>query len=371
MIGEGFSVAELFEATEINGMQLKNRFVRSATWTGMADSGGNCTQRLVDFLVELARGGVGLISTGHAYVLKNGQAGPRQLAIDNDAVIPGLRLLTSAIHNCGARIVMQLSHAGIYADPELTGHTPVAVSAGGTFVAYPVQELSAEAIEGVVEAFVMAAARAKRAGFDGIQLHAGHGYLLNQFLSRAYNHRTDQYGGGVADRAFPLLQIVRRIRGVVGPLYPILVKLNSADYLENGITLDESLQIGRLLESDGVDALEITGGTRESGRFKSTRTGIVSDADEAYFEAAARTFRQQQNIPIIQVGGIRRYATAVRLLASGAADYIAMSRPFINQPDLINRWESAQTHSFGCRSENDCLIFGLSGDGIKCQWPRR
>lgn len=359
---------ELFETTTLNGMKLSNRFVRSATWTGLAEDDGTCSQRLIDLLVELARGGVGMIVTGHSYVMKNGQAGPRQLAIDRDDVIPALQQLTAAIHGSAGKIVMQLAHAGMYGTPALSGQMPLAVSAGATFVLHPLQELTPEAVETIIAAFVTAASRARQAGFDGIQLHAGHGYLLNQFLSRAYNTRSDQYGGAVANRAEPLLEIVRRTRAVVGSTYPILVKLNSQDYLENGLHLDESLEIGRLLENAGVDAIEISGGTRESGKFKSTRTGILMEHDEAYFEEAARLFRKNLGIPIIQVGGIRRYETAERLLESGAADYIAMSRPFICQPDIVNRWRKGETQSSECLSDNECLVLGLNGDGIRCRW---
>lgn len=359
---------ELFETTNINGMKLRNRFVRSATWTGLAEEDGTCTERLTDLLTGLVRGGVGMIITGHSYVMKQGQAGPRQLAIDRDDVIPALRRLTNAVHDNGGRVVMQLAHAGIYGVSSLTGQAPLAVSADTAFITYPVQELTPEAVETVTSAFVVGALRALRAGFDGIQLHAGHGYLLNQLLSRAYNTRSDRYGGTVADRTEPLAAMIRRIRALVGASYPILVKLNSRDYLEHGLELDESLEIGRLLEHAGVDAIEISGGTRESGHLKSTRTGILTEQAEAYFEEAARAFRNYLGIPVIQVGGIRSHAIAERLLQSGAADYIAMSRPFICQPDLINRWRNGETHSSACRSDNECLVLGLNDGGIRCRW---
>lgn len=361
-------MAELFETTTINGMKLSNRFVRSATWTGLAEDDGICSQRLTDLLVELACGGVGMIVTGHSYVMKNGQAGPRQLAIDRDDVIPALQQLTDAIHDNAGKIVMQLAHAGMYGIPGLSGQMPLAVSAGATFVLHPLQELTPEAVESIIAAFVTAASRARQAGFDGIQLHAGHGYLLNQFLSCAYNTRSDQYGGAVTNRAEPLLEIVRRVRKVVGPLYPILLKLNSRDYLENGLELDESLEIAKLLENAGVDAIEISGGTRESGHLKSARTGIIDEKNEAYFEEAARAFRKHLGIPVILVGGIRSYETAQRLLSSGATDYISMSRPFICQPDLIYKWRSGEVERSTCLSDNECLGLGLNDDGIRCRW---
>ncbi|MDD2737137.1 MAG: NADH:flavin oxidoreductase [Desulfuromonadaceae bacterium] len=362
---------DLFEISEINGMKLNNRFVRSATWTGLGHSNGTCSQRLVDLLVELARGGVGLIITGHAYVQKNGKAGPQQLAIDRDSVIPGLKLLTDAIHEHDGKIIIQLSHSGIYGDPKLSGHVPSSVSNKGTFVSYPVKVLTPGEIERVVASFVIAAERSMKAGFDGIQLHAAHGYLLNQFLSRAYNNRIDGYGGDVVFRAFPLVEIVRRTRKVVGPLYPILLKLNSRDYLENGLELDESLEIAKILENAGVDAIEISGGTRESGHLKSARTGIIDEKDEAYFEEDARAFRKHLGIPVILVGGIRSYETAQRLLSSGATDYISMSRPFICQPNLINKWRSGEVKRSTCLSDNECLGLGLHDNGIRCRWSSR
>ena len=359
---------ELFEETCLNGMKLRNRLVRSATWTGLAGETGECTDRLIDLTAELARGGAGLIITGHAYVLKNGQAGPRQLAIDGDGMLTGLRSLTEAVHDHGGAIVAQLAHAGIYADPSLTGLTPWVVSHPGRFVSYPLAELRAEDVEAVADAFVTAAARAHDAGFDGIQLHAAHGYLLHQFLSPAYNGRTDRHGGDVAGRSLLLLEIVRRIRRELGPGYPILVKLSGRDFMESGLMPDQSVQIAALLEKAGVDAIEISGGTRESGRFKSARTGVLSQEGEAYFEEIARLFRKRLNIPIMLVGGIRRYATARRLLETGAADYISMSRPFIREPGFVNRWREGDTAPAACVSDNECLGQGLNGTGIRCRW---
>lgn len=361
---------ELFEKTEINGMTLNNRVIRSATWTGLADETGLCTSRLIDYLVTLARGGVGLIVTGHAYVLKNGQAGPRQLAVDRDAVLPGLQLLTEAVHDNGGKIVLQLSHSGIYGDSGVSGLTPSAVSAKTDVVPYPVDELSGKGVEGIIDAFVAGAKRAFIAGFDGVQIHAGHGYLLSQFLSPAYNTRSDRYGGNLAARATVLLEIVRRIRRCVGLHYPLLVKLNCRDFLQNGLSRDESLQIGGWLEKAGVDALEVSGGTRESGAFKSTRTGIFRERDEAYFEEYARLFKRHLGIPVVLVGGIRSYQTAVRLLGTGAADYVALSRPFIKEPGFVKRWQSGDTAPVACISDNECLGEGLRGAGIGCRWER-
>jgi len=359
-------VHHLFETSEINGLELRNRIIRSATWTGMADETGKCTGQLIQYYESLAQGGAGLIITGHTYVMKSGQAGPRQLGVDGEEAIPMLRALTKAVHRNGGRIIMQLSHAGMYADPQLTGLDAKAVSASKRYTPYRLKELTSACIEEIVQAFAAGAQHANAAGFDGVQIHAGHGYLLSQFLSPAYNVRTDGYGGALGNRAKPLLEIVRRIRKALGRGYPLLVKLNCQDFLEGGLTVEESQKVAVMLEKEGVDAIEVSGGTRESGKFKSTRTAIVSENDEAYFEQFARSFKQHLSIPIALVGGIRRYETAVRLLETGTTDYIAVSRPFIREPGFVKRWQSGNTAMVGCISDNECLGMGLRGGGIGC-----
>lgn len=356
----------LFETSQINGLELKNRIIRSATWTGMANETGTCTRQLIRYYESLAQGGAGLIVTGHTYVMKDGQAGPWQLGIDREETLPMLRALTEAVHRNGGRIIMQLSHAGMYADPQLTGLDAKAVSAGKHYTSYRLKELTSACIEEIVQAFAAGAQHAEAAGFDGVQIHAGHGYLLSQFLSPAYNVRTDGYGGTSENRAKPVVDVVRRIRKTLGRDYPLLVKLNCQDFLEDGLTVEESLKVAVMLEAEGVDAIEVSGGTRESGKFKSTRTAIISEKDEAYFELFACSFKQHLSIPIALVGGIRRHETAVRLLETGATDYIAMSRPFIREPGFVKRWQSGNTAMAGCGSDNECLSIGLRGDGIRC-----
>jgi 2,4-dienoyl-CoA reductase-like NADH-dependent reductase (Old Yellow Enzyme family) len=290
------------------------------------------------------------------------------MAMDRDDVIPNLRLLSDAIHGHGCKVIAQLSHAGVYGDPKLTGRIPQAVSSGIKFVSYPVQELTPQKLKGIINAFVNAARRSHEAGFDGIQIHAAHGYLLNQFLSRAYNARTDDLGGSVINRAFPLLEIIRGIRELLGPDFPILVKLNSRDYLKDGIELEESLEIGRLVEGEGADAIEISGGTRESGVYKSIRPGFPVEGENVYYEEAARSFRAHLEIPTMLVGGIRRYETAEDLVESGVTDFIALSRPLIREPDLIERWRNGDTGRSNCLFDNDCLVQGLNNSGITCRY---
>ena len=364
-------MSRLFQTTEINGMTLRNRFIRSATWEGMAGERGECSPRLVNSMARLAQGGVGLIITSHAFVREDGKAGRRQLGISDDTFIDGLCRMTDAVHKEGGCIVAQLAHAGIAANPKITGHRPVAPSQIGDLEKTPRKVLTKKDIHEIVEAFGKAGTRAKEAGFDGVQLRPAHGYLLNQFISPAFNLREDAYGGSVENRARILLEIVQRIRSSVGLGYPVMVKLNNQDYLENGLSLEDSVQIGCLLENAGVDAIELSGGTIASGKLGPIRGPITTQEEEAYFKEAGKVFKNKLGIPICLVGGIRSFQVAEKLLEEGYADYISMSRPFIREPDLIKRWESGDRNKAACISDTKCFEPARAGEGIYCVIEKR
>jgi 2,4-dienoyl-CoA reductase-like NADH-dependent reductase (Old Yellow Enzyme family) len=361
----------LFSPTDIRGMKLPNRFVRSATWEGMATAEGACTPALIETMARLAEGRAGLIISGHAYVSPEGQAGPRQLGIYRDELIAGLRQMTETVHALEGRIVAQLAHAGYFAKPRLTGQAPWAVSPVEGFSKSPRQVLASEDIERVSEAFGQAARRARESGFDGVQIHAAHGYLLSQFLSPLFNRRADAYGGPIENRIRMLIEVVRKVRNSVGPDYPILMKMNSLDYLEGGLSLEDALTAGALLEKEGLDALEISGGTFLSGELSPSRTGIKGEKKEAYFQEAARAFKQRMNLPIILVGGIRSYPVAERLVTEGYADYVSLSRPLIREPGLIRRWEAGDRGPALCLSDNLCFKPAMAGEGLYCVVERK
>jgi 2,4-dienoyl-CoA reductase-like NADH-dependent reductase (Old Yellow Enzyme family) len=364
-------MSKLFEATTLNGMTLKNRFVRSATAEGMATEDGVCTPRLVNLLVELAEGGVGLIITGHAYVTKRGQATPWQLGIYDDKLIPGLRKMTEAVHERDGRIVAQLAHSGMLANPKLTGDAPLGPSAIEGLNEVVAQEMTLEDINATVEAFGNAAERACEAGFDGVQLHAAHSYLLSQFLSPAFNLRDDAYGGTIENRTRILLEIVEAIRGRVGRDYPLLIKINSRDFLEGGLELEDAIRAGAMLKDAGANAIEISGGTYASGELMPIRKGIKKEKDEAYFKTEARAFKEQIDLPIILVGGIRSFHIAERIVEDHIADYISMCRPHIKEPALIKRWGSGDLSKATCVSDTKCLRPALSGKGVYCVVEKR
>ena len=356
----------LFETTKINGIDLANRFIRSAACEWMAERDGTCTQRLIDTMVQLAAGGVGLIITGHVYVQKSGRASPWQLGIYDDALITGLREMAQAVHNKAGRIFVQLAHAGPHADPKLTGETPHAPSVVKGRTHSTCREMTQKDIRDLIEAFGLAAKRAKSAGYDGVQIHAAHGYLLSQFLSPAFNKRADRYGGSVENRVRILLEVLQSIRKHVGRDYPVTVKINCRDFIEDGLELEDSLKAGMMLKEEGIDAIELSGGIRETCRLNPSRTGILSEKDEAYFREEARAFKESINLPLILVGGIRSFHLAERLVKTGTADYISMSRPFIREPDLINRWKSGDLRRAACISDNKCKPDRINGQGLYC-----
>ncbi|MDD5168390.1 MAG: NADH:flavin oxidoreductase [Syntrophales bacterium] len=355
-----------FSSGTIGTMTLANRFVRSATWEGMAADDGAVTQKLTDTMTALAQGGVGLIISSHAYISPEGQAGPWQLGIYKDELIDGLGKMTAAVHAAGGKIVAQLAHAGQAAITKLTGQPALAVSESAGIPGTQCKEMAEEDIKRLVNAFVQAARRAKAAGFDGIQMHCAHGYLLNQFLSPAFNQRQDEYGGSIENRTRMPLLVYHAIRKEVGTDYPILIKINCRDFLDNGLTLEDSLQAATLLTRAGVNAVELSGGTVISKALSPSRTGINTEEKEAYFREEALAFKKQISVPLILVGGMRSLEVVERLLAEGVADYISLCRPFIREPGLINRWKSGDRRRATCISDNQCFAPGSKGLGIYC-----
>ncbi|MEJ5358416.1 MAG: NADH:flavin oxidoreductase [Desulfobacterales bacterium] len=356
----------LFQPATLKGMTLRNRFVRSATWEAMATPRGEVTARLEETIAALARGGVGLIISSHAFVRPEGQAGPGQIGVYDDRLIPGLRRLADAAHAHGAAILLQLAHAGYFADPALTGMPPLAVSAAVRLDDLERREIEEAEIARLVEAFARAAGRARQAGFDGVQLHAAHGYLLNQFLSPLFNRRADAYGGTIENRCRIHGEIIAAIRRQVGEDYPVLVKLNGRDFADGGLGAEEAAQAAARLEAAGVDGIEVSSGMTRHARHGSARKGIARPEEEAYNRSDAEVIRRKVRVPLVLVGGIRSPETAARLLAEGVCDFIAMSRPFIREPDLVRRWQSGDLRPAACVSDNLCYGPARSGEGLYC-----
>ncbi len=359
---------KLFDKTKINQMELKNRFVRSATWEGLANDDGSCSSELSRLMLELAKGQVGLIITSHAYVSQAGQAGIRQLGIYSDRLISSYIEMVNKVHKEGSRIIIQIAHAGCRAPINLIGKQALGPSSVKITGCEVYAEMTKNEIFQTNEDFKRAAVRAKEAGFDGVQIHAAHGYLLSQFLSSFFNKRKDEYGGSIENRARLILEILRSIKSELGKQFVVLIKLNSDDFIEGGFSPSEMVQVSAILESAGIDAIELSGGTGlVLSKYSSSRVDkIDSKEEEVYYRDAANLYKEKIAVPLVLVGGIRSYEVAKELVEKELVDYISLSRPLIRQPDLIKRWRSGKTERATCISCNQCFEPTRAGKGIYC-----
>lgn len=356
----------LFKPIRIDSMVLKNRFVRTATAERMASQDGRLTQGMVNLYTRLARGGVGLIITGHAYIHLLGKADRRMTGIHKDGLIPALKKLVNGVHKLKTKIVMQINHCGGMRDKDVGEETPIGPS---TIEYKPLGIISRgmdqEEIEEVIDLFAQAARRVKNAGFDGVQIHSVHGYLINQFLSPLTNKREDSWGGSVNNRMRFLLQVYRGIRETVGKDYPVLAKIPAGDFVEGGLTVKEACEVVRKLAELGIDGIELSGGLAGS-RYRKGRKDLLWMRKEAYFRPYSEMVKKVTGVPTILVGGLRKAETMRKILEEGAADLIGLSRPLIKEPDLPNRIRGGDFRRAECVSCNNCS--GPSGrEPTKCR----
>lgn len=357
-------MSKLFTPCKVGELEVENRFVRSATHDFMASADGLVTERQVRLYSELSRGGVGLIMTGHAFVHPAGKASPRQIAVHDDRFTAGLASLAAAVHGSGpARVFLQLAHAGRQTKRSLCGTTPVSPSAvyDPATKVMP-RELEAAEIRGLIQAFVSAAVRARAAGFDGVQIHAAHGYLLSSFLSPHTNRRADEWGGCKENRSRFLAEVISGVKAACGRDFPVAVKLNSTDLLrEGGLEVEEAVIIAGLAQQSGVDAIEVSGGMAEAGR-GSVWPGRRPESEEGYFVRNAALIKRSVGVPVIGLGGIRTLRVAQEMVEGGLVDLVAMSRPFIRDPRLVERFRGGLAAASDCVSCNKCF----NPRGISC-----
>jgi len=348
-------------------MPLKNRLVRSATWEGMCEADGRPTEKLVAYYRNLAKGGVGLIISGYTFVRPEGKQLPGKMGIHTDDFAPEMRSLTKAVHDEGGKICIQLVHCGGQTDTATAGRQPLAPSSVQVeqFPEVP-GELTKDEISDIVKAFADGARRARAWGFDAVQLHGAHGYLINQFLSPLTNRRTDEYGGGIENRSRFLFEVYRSVREAVGDSYPVLIKLNAADNLSGGLGIDDAMFVAKKLSEAGIDAIEVSAGTPASGEQSPARVKIDSPEKEAYNLGLACRIREAVKCPLMVVGGFRSIGMIEKVLGDSGLDYISMARPFIREPELARRWEQGDTSSATCISCNSCFRPGLKEGGIYC-----
>ncbi|WP_234970227.1 oxidoreductase [Carboxydothermus pertinax] len=324
---------KLLEPIQIGPMKLRNRIVMPSMVTNFAAADGAVTERFKAYHQTRAKGGVGLIIVEASYVHPTGKGFKNQLGIYKDELVPGLRKLTEAVHFYGAKIAVQLYHAGRQTTSKVTGMNVVAPSP----IPCPVkqempEELSKEEIKELIEAFGQAARRAKEAGFDAVEIHGAHGYLLNQFLSPYSNKRTDEYGGNLENRLRFPIEVIKKVREEVGEDFPIIYRMSAEEYVAGGITLEESKVIAKKLVEVGIDAIHISGGVYESSAM------IIQPAaiPQGCFIENAAAIKKAINgeVPVIVVGRIKDPVMAEEIIREGKADLVAMGRALLSDPEL-------------------------------------
>lgn len=341
----------LFDEIILGKISVKNRLVRSATFEYAGDANGHYRQNVCDIYERLAKGGVGLIITGMVGVDGNSRVSPYMVKAYDDAFVGGLKKLTEIVHDHGCKIVVQIAHNGAKVSKTDTGLPPMAPSklAGKDY-----REMSVGDIKALIDSFTTTAIRCKEAGADGVQLHAAHGYLISQFLSPIFNHRTDEYGGTITKRAKILFDIYSSIRAAVGEDYPIWVKLNSSDLEEGGLTFEECGLVSDQLANMGVDAIEVSGGISITPHSMSAQP-VRNKQEEGHFYQAARRIAETSNADIISVGGYRTLELLEEKLNQSNIKAISLCRPLICEPDLANKWQSGDSHEVKCVSCNRCF----------------
>jgi len=406
----------VFSPGRIGRLELKNRLVRSATYENAATEHGEVTDTLVEIYRKLGLGGVGLIITGITSVMTKAHSPHRSMLIDGDKTIPGLRRISDTVHSLanGCKIMIQLHHPGRQIirpedAPKIVPFLSPALLAGlqrsapgspeekGTRPKPPVlpdpvapsavpdalfgrtpRALNVEEIEEIIEAFALGIGRAQEAGFDGVQLHAAHGWLLSSFLSPHTNKREDRYGGSTENRTRIVREIFERGRKRVDEDFPILIKMNTTDFFADGTNLEEAAKVAAIMKEVGFAAIETSGGMWETVTrgekelgwppylLPESRTNIRHKNQEGYFLSGAKTVKKQAGLPVMLVGGMRSLDKIEEVLQAGAADFISLARPLIRQPDLPNLWLSGEGPAkAACISCNACV--GAGDAALKCR----
>ncbi|RPJ73002.1 MAG: NADH:flavin oxidoreductase [Alphaproteobacteria bacterium] len=388
----------VFSDAEIAGVKLKNRIIRSATHEGMADKNGSPTEMLMKKYELLARGEVGAIITGYAGVQQDGKCSfHNSLMIDNDSHIKSFQEMTRRVHEHHTAIFLQVAHCGRQTRSKKTGFPTVAPSPirDNMYSEEIPHALSEAEINEIIENFVLAIERTKTAGFDGVQLHAAHGYLLSSFLSPHMNKRNDKWGANTENRFRIVGEILRQARARVGE-FPILAKINAYEKSKDGIKIDEAVKISRYLEQAGCDGIEVSCGIAEEG-FVTTRgnfpfemiatnnfkmekiprllyplVGLVIKRTMAspephflYNLDHAEEIKKNVNIPVIVVGGIRKLEDIKNIIENERCDFVSMSRPFIIEPNLVKKFKEARQSESKCINCNYCSV-GSEKHPLKC-----
>ena len=350
-------ISSIFRPWRLGPLEIPNRLVRSATEEGLSTFDGAPTQRLIDLTAELAGSGVGLVVAGSAFVSREGRGATNVTGIDRDALIEPLARMCDAVHAAGGLLAVQLLHSGSTLRPvmvtEKDGPYGPSDATVDPVCEAPVRALTRTQINGVIGDYARAASRARRAGFDAVQIHAAHGYLIDQFLSPARNRREDAYGGSLPRRARFLYEAYEAVRGAVGPSFPVFVKMSAHDGYAGGVQPVEAALVAAELDRLGIDAIEVSAGTPEGARRGGWDHIMPAPIPEGRFFDYALTIKDGVRCPVISVEGWRdplRIADALERI-----DAVSLCRPFIREPHLAARWRAGDLTPATCISCNKCL----------------
>jgi 2,4-dienoyl-CoA reductase-like NADH-dependent reductase (Old Yellow Enzyme family) len=383
----------LFSKGKIGSLELTNRMIRAASHEGLADERGAPTDNQFQLYKRFIEGGIGLVITGYAGIMQNGKSALYHMTmIDSDDLIPAHKTMVGKVHKIGGKIVLQVAHCGRQTLSKVTGAPPLVAPSPipcGFYKEMP-KELTEPEIFEVIENFALAARRAKDAGYDGVQIHGAHGYLLSTFLSRHSNKRTDRWGGSMENRFRIVGETLRTVREAVGKDYPVLIKLNSYERAKDGIKPLECAYFARLIEKTGCcDAIEISGGTNECG-FVMARGAFPTKGILKYlrpycemntlFKFGMRVFvapiigllqpkfthgynldaaamaKNSVSLPVITVGGMRDRKRMDNAIREGKTDFVSMARPLLLEPDLPNKFKNGQSDVAQCDNCNICVV---------------
>ncbi len=389
-------MSDLFTPLDLGNVQVKNRFIHSATYEVMASATGEVSDKLIKRYRNLAKGEVGLIIPGYMYVHPLGRSYTYQTGIHSDDMIPGLKKLVEAVHEEGGKIAFQLAHAGRQTTKAMIGETPLGPSSKGrdpiNFV--KPREMHANHIQEVIQAFGMAAKRAVEAGADGIQLHAAHGYLINQFISPFFNHRKDEWGGSDPNRFRFLREVLSEVKAALPQGMPVLVKLNTHDYTpREGMTPSLAVTYAKWLSELEIHGLEISCGsavysfmnmcrgdvpvnelTNSLPFWKRPMAKLMMNSmvgkyefEQGYNVEAAKMIKPVLGkVPLFVVGGLRKVTEMKEALEKQYADCISMSRPFIREPFLVKKIREGKAEAVACVSCNRCLAAVAYNYPVRC-----
>ena len=357
----------IFTPIQIKSMTCPNRILRSATWEALSDREGIMSEKQFEVYRELAQNNVGLICTGYARISEDEYPNAGMMGIYDDRFIPQYQKLTDMVHKYSSAIMMQIAYGGTKTTYETDNRVifaPSDIPEKSTGLAGTPMTVSD--IKEMVNKYASAAERVKKSGFDAVEIHGGHSYLLNQFLSPYYNNRTDEYGGSLENRYRILDEIIKAIREKVGEDYPVLIKITCSDFFENGLSFEESLAICKMLEQSGIDAIEVSGNIHGKAQ---KMAGQEFDGHKilkgGYFYEYAKEIADAVSIPVYVTGGFSDSALMEKYMEESVVAGFGMSRAFLCEPDLVSRWIAGNAapakclHCSKCRTPegNYCTVF--------------